>query len=632
VSPSGTGLHVIGLVSGKHVDTKWKIEGGSIELYRRAKRYLTITGQQIGDGDKLTNIDDLIDWLLATRKEPPDDTRSGILCEATRRLIERGKSDEQIFEKLKPEWGDYKNEKWLRDDIKRNRKKWEEEHPDKAVQFQLETTEGGWPEPRPLPHGLAPVAMFDTEFLPDALAPWVDDIAERLQCPPDYVGVSAITALGSVIGRRVGIKPQAKTDWSEYPNLWTAFIGQPGMLKSPAMLAALAPLHHLEAEAAKENQIAREAYEANLDAFKLRAQVKASLAKAALKKGKEEVAFEPGGKPEEPVAIRFRTNDSTYESLGEILMGNSTGILIERDELVSLLQHLDREEQAVARGFYMSGWAGTQPYTFDRVIRGHLHIDAVCLSILGNTQPVRINRYVRRANLDGGGDGLIQRFGLLVWPDISPSWRDVDQYPDSNARRKAWGVFEQMSTLSEDTVRKLGAQKGHLDKTPHFRFDEAAREQFADWRKRLELRLRSGELSPALEGHFAKYRKLVPALALINHLADGDEGSIGLAALRKALAFSRYLESHALRVYGAADMIELAAGQAILNRIKAGELTDGFTARDVHQRNWSGLTERDWVQAGLDLLVDLDYLAATTDRPSERGGRPKTTYAINPRA
>jgi Protein of unknown function (DUF3987) len=285
----------------------------------------------------------------------------------------------------------------------------------------------------------------------------------------------------------------------------------------------------------------------------------------------------------------------------------------------------------VTRGFYMSGWAGTQPYTFDRVIRGHLHIDAVCLSILGNTQPVRINRYVRRANLDGGGDGLIQRFGLLVWPDISPLWHDVDQYPDSDARRKAWDVFEQMSTLSEDAVRKLGAQKGRFDKTPYFRFDEAAREQFADWRKRLELRLRSGELSPALEGQFAKYRKLVPALALINHLADGGEGSIGLAALRKALAFSRYLESHALRVYGAADMIELAAGQAILNRIRAGELTDGFTARDVHQRNWSGLTERDWVQAGLDLLVDLDYLAATTDQPGERGGRPKTTYTINPR-
>ena len=141
-------------------------------------------------------------------------------------------------------------------------------------------------EPKPLPDGLAPVLPLDLNFLPTALAPWVGDIADRLQCPPDYVAISALTALGSLIGRRVGIKPQALTDWIEFANLWGGFIGSPGMLKSLAMQAALAPIHHLEAEAAKENEIARQAYKANLDAFKVRQQVRASLEKTALKKGK----------------------------------------------------------------------------------------------------------------------------------------------------------------------------------------------------------------------------------------------------------------------------------------------------------------------------------------------------------
>jgi hypothetical protein len=113
--------------------------------------------------------------------------------------------------------------------------------------------------------------------------------------------------------------------------------------------------------------------------------------------------------PQEPASIRYRTNDSSYESLGELLISNPMGILVERDELVSLLKHLDREEQAVARGFYLSGWSGTQPYTFDRIGRGHRHVEAVCISILGNTQPARMAEYVRRANADGaGGDGLIR--------------------------------------------------------------------------------------------------------------------------------------------------------------------------------------------------------------------------------
>jgi hypothetical protein len=61
-----------------------------------------------------------------------------------------------------------------------------------------------------------------------------------------------MTALGAVIGRRIGISPQTKTDWVEIPNVWGAFIGRPGMLKSPAMGEALKPIHRLEAEAAKD--------------------------------------------------------------------------------------------------------------------------------------------------------------------------------------------------------------------------------------------------------------------------------------------------------------------------------------------------------------------------------------------
>jgi hypothetical protein len=55
-----------------------------------------------------------------------------------------------------------------------------------------------WLEPVSLPEGLSPVASLDIALLPTALAPWVCDISERMQTPPDYVGVAALTALGSV--------------------------------------------------------------------------------------------------------------------------------------------------------------------------------------------------------------------------------------------------------------------------------------------------------------------------------------------------------------------------------------------------------------------------------------------------
>jgi Protein of unknown function (DUF3987) len=46
------------------------------------------------------------------------------------------------------------------------------------------------------------------------------------------LAITALTALGAVIGRRIGIKPQLKTDWIEIPNLWGMLIGRPGMLPS----------------------------------------------------------------------------------------------------------------------------------------------------------------------------------------------------------------------------------------------------------------------------------------------------------------------------------------------------------------------------------------------------------------
>src|SRR4029077_3529314 len=93
---------------------------------------------------------------------------------------------------------------------------------------------------------------------------------------------------------------------------------------------------------------------------------------------------------------------------------------------------------------------------------------------------------------------------------------------------------------------------------------------------------------------------LVPALALINHLVDNGHDEISQPAMRKALAFSKYLETHARRLYGATNEPERAAARAILSKLRAGELRDTFTAREVHQHDWSGLPDRDQVQEGVD--------------------------------
>jgi hypothetical protein len=225
----------------------------------------------------------------------------------------------------------------------------------------------------------------------------VMDIAERMQCPPDFVGIPATIALGSVIGRKVGIRPQRKTDWFEVPNLWGCIVGRPGALKSPAMLEALKPLHRLEAEARKVNAAAAREHGLQVEFNKLRREEAAKKARQGLAKGLAVPADLAIDDPEEPQARRYIVNDATYEALGVIMAGNPTGTLAFRDEIVSLLKTIDREEHVAARGFFLSAWNGTSSYTFDRIIRGKTHIEAACLSLLGSTQPGRLAEYMRGA-------------------------------------------------------------------------------------------------------------------------------------------------------------------------------------------------------------------------------------------
>lgn len=492
----------------------------------------------------------------------------------------------------------------------------------------------GWPDPRPLPGGLPPVRAFDMALLPDSLRPWVGDIAERVQCAPEFVAVAAIGALGAVIGRKVGIRPQARTDWTVTPNQWALIVGRPGVLKSPAIEAALAPVKRLAAQALETYDAAAKLHVIEAKAAKLRAEEGEKAARAVLKKtpGADVSAYLATDDPPAPLLRRYIAVDSNAASLGELHRQNPNGLLVHRDEMVSLLRSLDREDQAEARGFYLTGWNGDSGYTFDRIGRGlNLHIPAVCLSMLGSTQPGRIAEYVRHAVRGGAGDdGLIQRFGLLVWPDGVGDWRNVDRWPDGDAKRCAYEVFERLDRLEPDAV---GAQRdegidGEPDGLPYLRFDADALGLFVEWRADLEERLRSGDLHPAMESHLAKYRKLVPGLALILHLADGGTGPVTHAATLRALAWAELLESHAARVYASVSAPDVAAAKAILGRIRKGDLPAAFTGREVWRHGWTLLSDLPQVNDALALLLDFGWLVAAR---TDTGGRPSVVYTVNPR-
>ncbi|MGZ6389580.1 MAG: phage NrS-1 polymerase family protein [Ktedonobacterales bacterium] len=494
-------------------------------------------------------------------------------------------------------------------------------------------------DPAPLPDGMPSVARFDLALLPDALRPWIGDIAERMQVPIDYPAVAAMVARAALVGRQIAIYPKRRDDWLVVPNLWGAIVGPPAAMKTPSLEAALKPLNRLIAEAAQDYEQALAEYETTCQVYEAKKAAHAADLKRAAKCGDEvelaQLAANPPEKPAKPVAHRYSINDATVEKIGEILLNNPNGLLQFRDELVGFLRNLDRPGHEGDRAFFLESWNGTGGCEVDRIGRGSLHVSALCLSLLGGIQPGPLASYVCDANSDtAGNDGLLQRFQLLVWPDPSASWRNVDRWPDTAAKNTAYAIYRRLASLN---VAALGTKAPEDDPVaiPALRFSSDAQDIFDTWRERLEHRLRSEGMSAPLEAHLAKYRSLMPSLALLFHLIDFDvrqhteEVGVGVEAAVRAVTWCEYLESHARRLYAHAENPALERARALFDHIQAGEVRDGTPVRQIYRHQWSRLLTPDEVSDAIKLLEAFGWVRSDV-RQETRRGRPSDVLRIHP--
>jgi hypothetical protein len=490
-----------------------------------------------------------------------------------------------------------------------------------------------WEPPAPLPEGLPPVDAFDPVMLPECLGGWLEDIAERMQVPLDYLAAGAMVVISSLVGRKLGIYPKKRDDWIVVPNLWGMIVGRSALLKSPALAEVMKPLGRLIADA-------HEAHKEELADYEVKAMVAEAEAKA-LKKNIEQLASQAAkmgdrsklmeaaktegpGAPEPPTLRRYKTEDATVEKIGDLLIENPQGILNHRDELSGWFRNLDKQGREGDRAFYLESWNGTGSFDVDRIGRGSIHIPALCLSILGGIQPGPLSSYVYQAvQGEQGADGLLQRFQLTVWPDPPKSWRNVDRYPDPEAKNRVYELFKKLDGLKVNEAAKN-------EEVPALRFEARAQQVFDAWRDELERRLRSEEMAPALEAHVAKYRSLMPSLALLFELIDTERlpVSVGKTAALRAVAWCEYLETHAGRLYASAEKPAMEGARALLERIRKADVKDGSSARDIYRgRHWSKLSSPEEVTTAADVLEDYGWLRA---EKVETGGRPTTRIRLHP--
>lgn len=479
-----------------------------------------------------------------------------------------------------------------------------------------------WPEPEEIGFSLPPVSPFDVEqHLPPCLAGYVRDQAELMGTPPETIAAPLVVAMGAALGNRVGIRPKRHdSTWMTGGNFWGFTCASPGRMKSETVARGLAPLKALEKDLSARHKVKRDQYEVD----KVRYEVELAEFKKLVKSGATGVVVPQP--PEEPKPERLIAVDATVAKLGEICAASPHGVLIERDEITGLLAQLGAVGHEGDREFYLTGWNGGTNYKVDRIGRGSLDIPRLTLSMYGGIQPGKLNDYVRQTTKGGAGaDGLLARFQVATCPDYDQTFRNVDRLPNLEAQEMA---FNAARHLFEIDPTAIGAKAIPGTERHYLQFTNEAQDLFDKWRERLENGLRKGDLHPALESHYAKYRSLIPKLALIFHLVEDGTGPVTIDALTMAIRWGNFLKAHARRIYaGALHGADLAT-KALADKVKAGKVPNPFRARDVYRAGWAGLSDKSDVEPAIDGLLDAGWIR---EEVIKGAGRATVRYWINPK-
>lgn len=466
-----------------------------------------------------------------------------------------------------------------------------------------------WPDPTDLaPPGGSAVKKFDWDLLPEKIRPWVLDSCKRMQGPPEYAAVSTLVSIAALIGAKAVITPKARDKgWRVTPTLWGIVVGRPATMKSPLLNVGVKPLAELQNAA--EGQ-----FNTEFKQWQAAEQIN---------------PLEAGDKPKRKI---YKLNDTSVESLAETLEDEQWGLLVFRDELVGLLHDMEKRGQEAARSFYLSAFDGDQSYSLKRVTRGYRHIPRLCLSILGGIQPGALASHVEKTVAGGiGDDGLLQRFSMAVWPDLSQAYEYVDQVADKEAEAKFHAIYHRLSQLQ--AIDGEASVWGYSDE---------AQVVYKDWATSFEHELRTSEMPPAFVTHLSKYRKLVPALSLVFALIDTpDNGNIvELPELQRSIAWSEFLRSHALKIYSSGATTTQNKGYALLAKLKGGVHRNKgaspetfFTPRDIVQKGWAGMKTTEELLPVLDCLVQHGWLRLEVKPANhpQQAGRTSKRYWLHPK-
>lgn len=365
------------------------------------------------------------------------------------------------------------------------------------------------------------VPTFPLNCLPKVLAAFIQETAESMPCPVDYVGLSVLVTLGTAIGNSAEI--QIDEDWTESTLLWGCIVGDPSALKTPALASGTKPLEDLQ----KQNY---ELYEARYEEYQDELRNYEQWRKK--KSNDEEPPF-----PTEPTFEQFIINDTTMEAVAQVVEDNPRGVLSSHDELIGFVNSMN---QYRAGGADRQKWLsiyGRKSFSINRVSKRPKYVHKPFVSVIGNLTPDSLDKIVSTEQ-----DGFADRF-LYVYPKKVPAY-----YQEKTVNPVLKEQYEKL------TIALLNLHKD-INNPLIVRYSKESKILWKTFNDYIVHMSESPDFPKRLESVFGKFRGILSRITLILHLIKfacgetADKETVDKATIAEANAITQYFIEHAKKVY-----------------------------------------------------------------------------------
>ncbi len=434
---------------------------------------------------------------------------------------------------------------------------------------------------------------FPVDALPGRIKYFIENAAETLNCPADFIGVFVLTVVSSAIGTARAIR--LKEGWVESPVLYSAVVAPPASKKSPAFNLALTPIRQKQMELKAAHAKELEEFELEMEQW--------------------EFSNKANKKPKKPVFSRNFVNDFTVEALARILLYNQKGLLLGLDELAAWIKSMDQylKGKGSDREKWLSLWTCSEILIDRASIEEPIVLSRPFVSVTSGIQPDRLKLLTGNHH-----DGFVERI-LFSFPEPIP-----DKWVE---HRLSDTILQAYCQLYDDLYSLQPEIEAAVIKPKILDLSALAKEGVILFYNNNVSDINT-EPNPILKAAFKKIEAYTARFALILQLCEDPESlRVEEGSIKRAAVLAEYFKSHARKVYAHIEGVLindkiLRAVEALKSHGGPMSLRECYTKKVANCKNAGEARQlfRELTRKGYGKMVEIK---------NSGGGRPTVQFRLN---